>query len=179
MNKFLSLALVIALLCMVSCSSSGGNSTYKKNNPIQYEDIKPPPDLSDIDWDAMYDNLDKLKDLMEDIEFDHTYVITYYIDLEYNNSVGNEWKYGVRYNGEYVASESKIVIAGSPTKIELVAFATELDDWNDYGTTLVTFDALKVGQKETRWATVIVRENEGRYAGNTAKWYFEITIERI
>lgn len=183
MKKFLSVAVAVALLFTVSCSSSGNNSTSPKNDPIRFEDVTPPPEFPDIDLDAMQDNLDKLgsglKDLLEEIESEHTYVITYTIDLEYNNSVGNEWEYGVRYNDEYIASESKIVIANSPTEIEIVAFVTELDDWNDYGTTLVTFDVLKVGQKQTKRATVIVRENEGRFTGNTAEWSFEITIERI
>lgn len=182
MERLLCAALAVALLFMVSCSSSGSNST-SQNDPILYEDITPPPEFPDIDLDAMQDNLDKLgsglKDLWEEIESEHTYVITYTIDLKYNNSVGNEWKYGVRYNDEYIASESKIVIADSPTEIELVAFAIELDEWNDYGTTFVTFDALEIGQSQTKWATVIVREDEGRFAGNTAKWYFEITVERI
>lgn len=108
-----------------------------------------------------------------------TYVVTYYRELRYNNSVGNEWRIGVSYNDEYIASSSKIVVDSSLTEIELVAFATELDKWNDYGTTQVTFDALDIGQWQTMWATVVVIENEGRYQGNRAEWYFEITIERI
>jgi hypothetical protein len=128
-----------------------------------------------IDWGA-WETID-----LGILETKSSFIVTYYTDLEYNNYVGNEWQYGVRYNGEYIKSESKIILTDSPTEIELVAFATELDDWNDYGTNHVAFDTdtLKVGQKQTKWATVIVRENEGRYTGNTAKWYFEITIERI
>lgn len=175
----LSIALcVILIFCVSSCTqkneSSKGSNSFSIQPPYQYHPISEP------DFDATLDALDELQSKLNDIiESQHTYVITYYIDLEYNNSVGNEWKYGVIYNNEYIENSSKIVINDSPTEIELVAFATEFDDWNDYGTTRVTFDALKVGQKQTKQAAVIVRENQGRYTGNTAKLYFEITIERI
>lgn len=160
------------IFCLVSCAQE--YSSADKNIASPYPTT--PKTQTTPDWNAIRDNLD---DALEQIESTHTYIITYYIDLEYNNSVGNEWRYGVSYNGEYIESSSKIVIKDSPTEIDLVAFATELDEWNDYGSTLIAFDALSIGQKQTKWATVIVRENQGRYTGNTAKWYFEITIERI
>lgn len=177
------LCIALCIVLLFSITSCGNEKAYEDGN---YDDYTIPETLSPPDWNDVQDALDALdelesgsKDAFEQIESKHTYVITYSTDLKYNNSVGNEWRCGVRYNDEYISSSSKIVIADSPTEIELVAFATELDDWNDYGTTYVTFDALKVGQHQTKWVTVIVRENEGRYTGNTAKWCFEITIERI
>ena len=166
-----SLILMInVLLCSSACTQNGSSKVSNSSTispSYKYPQLSPSPN-----WDA-------LDGLQIQIESFPTYVITYTTKLEYNNSVGSEWKCGVRYNGEYIASSNKIVITNSSTNIELVAFATELDEWDDNGTTLVTFDTLKVGEKQTKWATVIVRENEGRYTGNTAKWYFEITVERI
>lgn len=164
----LSIALCVNfILCSSSCTQNDSSKSSNSSSIQPQYQYKPLSEIPSFpDFDAIFESI-------------HTYVITYSIELEYNHSVGNEWKYGVRYNDEYISSSSKIVITDSPTEIELVAFATELDKWNDYGKTYITFDALKVGQKQTKYATVIVRENEGRYTGNTAKWYFEITIERI
>jgi hypothetical protein len=135
------------------------------------------------EFDSMQEDLDafesELKEAFNQIESTHVYVVSYSTDLRYNNSVGTDWRCGILYNDEYIESSSKIVITDSPTEIKLVAFATEFDDWTDYGSTPVVFNALNIGQQQSMWATVIVRENNGRYTGNTAEWYLEITIERI
>lgn len=106
-----------------------------------------------------------------------TYVITYSARLARNNSVGNQWGRGIKYNGEYIEPGTPIEILGN--KIMIVAAATEYDDCNDYGQTYVSFDSLGVGEKCTQEVSVVVRENRGRYSGNTAEWIFEITLERI
>lgn len=172
--------LIIVLCVSLSLSSCSYSQTgYDTNYDSKKELVIPP----EPDWDAIHDSLDELeaglKDVLEQIGSQHTYRITYSIDLKYNNSVGDEWKYGVSYNNKYIASSSEILIADTPTEVNLVAFAIELDDYNDYGSTNVTFDALEVGQKQTKRVTVLVRENNGRYTGNTAKWQFDITIKRI
>ena len=152
--------------------SSKGSDSSSIRPPSQYQPKPQPPETPTLDFDI--ETFD-----WSDLFSEHTYVITYYTELEYNNSVGDEWRKGVIYNGEKITNSSRIVVDESTTEIEIVAYATELDKWNDYGEALVTFDALEKGQKQTKWVTFIVREDEGRYAGNTAKWYFEITIERI
>ena len=177
------------VLCLVLsfCSSSCSQNKVDKNDsasinlPSQYQPMPEP--LLPADLESMCDALDKLeselKDALEQIESKHTYVINYDADLKYNNSVGNEWRYGVRFDDEYIASSNNIVVADSLTEIKFVVFAIELDDWNDYGATQVTFEPIEFGQKQTKRVTVIVQENNGRYTGNIAKWYFELTIERI
>lgn len=170
MNFFkiaVSIALCVTLIfCLFSCTK---NESVKGANDSSIRPLETPS----FDFDTI-----ETADLGE-LFSEHTYVVTYRVELEYNNSVGNEWIKGVQYNGEQIASSSKIVVDKSLTEIEFEAFATELDTWDDYGSTCVVFDALEVGQEQTKWATVIVTEDEGRYTGNTAKWYFEITIERI
>ena len=161
------------ICCLLACTQENSNT----NKPIQTTSQT----LATPSWPSTQATFDEssLRDIFDQIESTHTYIITYSVNLEYNNSVGNEWDYGIIYNNEYIESSSVIIIKDNPTKIELVAFATELDDWNDCGTTTITFDALSVGEKQTGWATVIVKENNGRYEGNTAEWYFDIMIERI
>ena len=158
--------MVLCVAC-VFCSScvQGGSDTGFDNTSAR------PPETPSFDTVEIPD--------YGELFSKHTYVVTYTRELTYNNSVGNEWEKGVRYDGEYISSSSKIIVDASLTEIALEAFATELDQWDDYGSTSVTFDALDVGQEQTKWATVIVVENEGRFKGNRAEWYFEITIKRI
>ena len=157
--------------CLFSCMREKAITNTSTNTTSQT--------LSTPNWTSTFTTFTFDESIFKQIEFVHTYIITYTADLEYNNSVGNEWDYGIRYNNEYIESSSKIVISNSPTKIEFVIFATEFDDWHDHGTTSISFDALSVGEKQTGWATVVVRENNGRYEGNTAQWYFNITLERV
>lgn len=172
-NFFKIVASIVLCVTFIFCSSScarddsGTGSNGSSIRPLQ------PLETPSFDFDTV-----ETRDWSE-LFSKHTYFVTYHMELEYNNSVGSEWEKGVRYNGEYVSSSSRIVVDDSLAEIELEVFATELDEWNDDGTTHVTFDALEVGQTQTKWATVVVIEDEGRYKGNTAEWYFEITIERI
>lgn len=176
----------IVVLCIASvwglCACSYGESKTKSNNHTQINEsfVEPPPkpdfEALQMDW-AEWEKEWELA--FEQINSRHTYVITYSVELQYNHSVGNEWDYGLSYNNSYIRSGSKIIVPDSPATVTLTAFANESDVYTDYGSTLITFDSLEIGQKQSKWATVIVRENNGRYTGNTAKWYFEITIERV
>ncbi len=166
------------ILCSLSCTQNDSTAEPSPRPSYQYQTMPEMPD-----FESMQEALDALesglKDAINQVESTHVYVISYSTELRYNDSVGTEWQCGILYNDEYISSSSQIVITDSPTEIELVAFATEFDDWTDYGSTLVVFDALNIGQQQSMWATVIVTENNGRYTGNTAEWYLEITIERI
>lgn len=109
---------------------------------------------------------------------EHSYIITYSARLKSNNHVGDSWRYGITYDGEFISSGSVIEFKeGFPLTIQ--AFAKEIDSYNDYGSARVTFESLAVGKKQSKEVIVTVRENRGRYAGNTAQWSFNITIERI
>lgn len=162
-----------------SCAQN--NLTQGNNSNSIQSSYFPMPE--EPDWDAIQSALSDLElglnDALNQIESTHIYRITYNMNLEYNNSVGDEWDCGISYNDEYIKSGSQIIIPTSVQDIKLVAFANELDEWTDFASTCVTFDFLEAGEKETGWATVVVIENNGKYTGNIAKWYFEIAIERI
>ena len=107
-----------------------------------------------------------------------TYEVTYSARCTQNDSVGGEWDCGIKYNGEVVESGSYITV--SNRRCRITAFATEFDSSrNDYGTKNISFGLLDVGEVKAKTFTVTVRENGGRYSGNTAKWDFVVTVRRI
>ena len=166
-NIYVILLCVILSLC--ACTQSGSeSSTHTKNYP-SYEYIQP-PELPTFEIET-FDS--------EKWEGDSTYKITYSAWMDYNNSVGDSWGYGLKYDGEYIKSGSRVSCAKIARGITVTAYAVEYDNVTDYGSAYVTFDSIDVGEKKTKEVTVTVRENRGRYAGNTAQWIFKITVERI
>lgn len=105
------------------------------------------------------------------------YYIRYSAKCVTNDSVGNEWGYGLMYDGEEYESRSHITITNT-TPISIRVFATEYDSDDDYGSAKIDFDSLTSGEVITKEATVTVRENKGRYKGNRAVWEFTVTLER-
>lgn len=164
MKKFIIVAMCIVLsFQLLSCSQSSGTtpSKDKVGNPYL--------DLPSYELDVPDVNLSFKEPI---------FVITYSASLVKNNSVGNDWERGLKYNGETISSGSRIT-HDPQTSLSLTAFAIEDDSYDDKGSANVTFDCLEIGQKKTKQVSVIVRENKGRYKGNTAKWTFDITVERI
>ena len=165
MKRLLGVAICVVLCFhLLSCSQTGGKDKQPNAG------YSPPSDLPSFDFD-----------LPDDFELnfkDATFVVTYSARLVKNNSVGNDWERGLKYNGETISSGSRITQEANDG-LSLTAFAIEYDSWNDRGSTNITFDCLEVGEKKTKQVSVIVRENKGRYTGNTAKWTFDITVERI
>lgn len=169
MKKFLTIVLCL-VLCLQSCSHEPNRDNTSK------EEYSPPPDLQALEEDIAQslEDLENFEIVLEDA----SYEITYTAKLKQNNSVGDDWGYGIKHNDEIIKS-GDCVTQWSILRLEVTAFAIEYDSYNDRGSANVTFDSLEVGETQTKEVTVIVRENRGRYSGNTAKWSFEITVERI
>lgn len=190
MKRIIKIACVVVLcvavcLCSSACDGSG-NETEPQNDYsyYPYQDIKPPPKIEipkipdyslDLDFDKILGGNNTSTSKWDS---DSVFVITYYTSLSYNNSVGNEWGYGVKYNGEYVESGSRVEVSDT-LLVDITAYVVEFDSYNDYSSKTVSFKPLCIGEKNSKEVTITVRENNGRYTGNTAQWVFEIIIERI
>lgn len=177
MKKFIKpigVVLLIAALNFGSCSEAV-IEPKSQTNTNSYKEVQPPPEfkpLETIDFDQLRLDLEKIFE-------EKTYVITYSAWIAYNNHVGNSWGYGLSYDGEYVESGSQITFDDVSSSLQNIkVYAVEYDSLNDYGSAYVSFDSLNVGEKQTKSVAVFVSENRGRYSGNTAKWNFEITVER-
>jgi len=113
-------------------------------------------------------------------------VILEMIELDYNNHVGNEWSFSMDINGQDVSvsqyQENQTVydetIIGSET-LRITAQAVERDTYSDSGSAGQTFviSCTDAGSEpEYGKLEVLVREDRGRYAGNTALWRFYIRV---
>ena len=175
MKKFIQIICIIAFcisssLFSYSCPESGNETNSPKKHNYLYEDIQPPPEIPTFEAHTI--NLDEW-------EGEKTYTITYSAWLAYNNHVGDYWGYGLEYNGVYIESGSCVACPKIQRGIYITAYAFESDEITDYGSAYVCFDSLDVGEEQTKEVTVTVRENRGRYSGNTAQWVFEITVKRL
>ncbi|GEM_PF-1150237 len=106
------------------------------------------------------------------------------LDLVYNDSVGNDWSFAVEIN------DARIAVSG-PTQIfqdqfegtlelKIRAIAQENDSVPDVGSSseTITIECPETQQvEEMLTLEVRVRENRGRYAGNTALWRFDFSIK--
>lgn len=97
-----------------------------------------------------------------------------------NNSVGNDWSYTCWVNNEYIGKGDTIdLTAKSDSKITLNATAKEHDKFPDSGSNTLDIDIKDISTTEKIYKIeVTVKENRGRYSGNTAKWLFEFTVNR-
>lgn len=175
-------SLFLVLLTLSAFEDTDENETESTSYPYYlFEDIQPPPEfvpIEPITWEHLIDP-SYTGTFAPTVEYkEHSYIITYSARLKSNNHVGDSWTYGLTYEGENIESGSIVECVGAPNLI-VRAYAKEFDDYNDYGSTQVTFITLNIGEKQKREVTVTVRENKGRYKGNTAKWSFDITVERI
>ncbi len=103
------------------------------------------------------------------------------IDCISNNHVGNEWAFGCTVNKKDLSEGKSIVVTTTPSgKISIVSTAEEEDSIPDVGskTLSVSVSKLKAGKEATYTSRVTVRENRGRYSGNTAVWEFTYIIKR-
>ena len=178
MKKFFKTISIVSLclalgLCLHSCVQKGSESTSQKHY-YSYTDIQPPPKIPTFEFETF-----DLGIWEKEREKEKTYMITYSALLSCNNNVGNSWGYGLKYGGEYIESGCYVACNGISRGIYVTAYAIEYDNYNDYGSTYVSFDSLNVGEKRSKEVAVTVRENRGRYSGNTAQWVFQITVERI
>ena len=104
--------------------------------------------------------------------------ISYSASLIYNNSVGNEWSTWIEIDGKklYQGQNLEIEVSGND-EIVIIAYACEDDSMPDIGYKQITIPVSELNPDQNVYtAEVIVRENGGRYSGNTAKWKFSISI---
>lgn len=173
-KRILCIALCVVMSILVSCDSSNNkDDTYKAT--YSAEAIR--KQQQEIEAISKYWSTYEIETF--ELNFKTTIEITYTCKLTYNNSVGNEWRKGVLYNDEFVDSGSNIIPPSDASTIALTFYATELDEYNDYGSYEVIFDIPQEGKSISKTITVNVRENNGRYTGNYATWTFYVTIERI
>ena len=175
MKKLLAIMLsVLVLPTLLSCEletpidSADQNDSASNYNDSPSNNNNADTDISDVPPPVTSERKEKKH-----------YVITFAAQIIKNNSVGNSWSSGVKFNGNTVAY-GETIEADPPAVLSLVAYAVEEDKANsDHGNATVEFSDIAIGEKETKTVTVTVTENEGRYKGNTAEWEFNITIERI
>ncbi len=108
------------------------------------------------------------------------YQITCYTTLVYNHHVGNEWNCRAKIKGKTLRDGSSCTVSsGSP--ITIVSKVTENDKRPDTASSAkhIKISNLSSGQTKKFSTKVTVRENSGRYSGNTAKWKFSYVIKRI
>ncbi len=106
------------------------------------------------------------------------------VDLVYNNHVGNDWTLELFVNDQqvpvYQFGIPKVVwtttFSGAVT-VTVTARAIEEDKYPDIGFTTKTFTIACPSYPQEATLEVLVRENRGRYAGNTALWRFQIRVE--
>jgi len=108
--------------------------------------------------------------------------ISFTKDLEYNNSVGNEWIFDIEINGNKFNNNenSKTLSFKTNDKLKINAKVIEADNISDVGRNSIEIDLKKLdlSKKNTFEIPVIVRENRGRYSGNTAMWNLKFSISR-
>lgn len=116
----------------------------------------------------------------EKTESDYTITLSHYMD--YNNSVGNDWYYEFYINNHQIDPDETIVIhADFPSKFSASSYYCENDSYPDCGYSKGNYSPTKE-QLLTGYTIkqeTIVREDRGRYSGNTAKWVTEYKINAV
>ena len=100
--------------------------------------------------------------------------------MDYNDHVGNEWGTSVEINGKDLDYGNEISVSlTNSNSIKITVYATEFDSIpdNSSNTKYIKLKDLKDGVNKIIVNTT-VRENRGRYSGNTAKWSFEFEIRK-
>ena len=100
------------------------------------------------------------------------FYITYTLTMVSNNHVGNEWSTSVTVNGTRIRNEAPLdFVPGS--RITVKATVTEGDNVPDCASGSLK---LRIVDEASDSVIITVKENKGRYAGNTAKWKLTCTI---
>ena len=104
------------------------------------------------------------------------YRVTYDCYMTSNHSVGNDWYEDLLYKGDFVRSGSVLTL---PESFSFRCEITEHDASPDIGSKTVSFSNVEIGETQEKTVTIIVREDNGRYTGNTAVWEVTVTVERL
>ncbi len=100
------------------------------------------------------------------------YVIQYKFTLQSNHSVGNDWKKSVTVNGRERKSGDTVTGKANDC-ITLHCTVWEEDSVPDIGNTTVN---IRLADGATGTVRITVRENRGRFKGNTAVWEFSYSV---
>ena len=100
--------------------------------------------------------------------------------LEYNDHVGNEWGFGLESN-EVVHTFDDTILLPFTGKSKIRFFVQEIDTYTEEVSQWLEIDPsiLEYGKTYTKRLEFVVRENMGRYAGNTAKWVLQFRYQKI
>ena len=100
--------------------------------------------------------------------------------LEYNDHVGNEWGFGVESN-KVVHTFDDTILLPFTGKSKIRFFVQEIDTYTEEVSQWLEIDPsiLEYGKTYTKRLEFVVRENMGRYAGNTAKWVLQFRYQKI
>ena len=99
-----------------------------------------------------------------------------------NNHVGNDWGFNCTVNKKDLSEGDSIEISTTLSgKITIKSTAEEYDKYPDIGSKSLTISVskLKPNTDNTYSSSVTVRENRGRYSGNTATWKFIYIIQKL
>lgn len=135
-----------------------------------------------------YDNHKGLNGVLKEVDVENLGVIEIMevsitlnsLYMEYNYSVGNEWGYGFSVNGvEFNRGSTHKFTVDPDESLVIEAAMTEYDKISDNGYNRVyyTSEELKNKNDFSDLIEVRVKENRGRYSGNSALWKFKYSIK--
>lgn len=99
--------------------------------------------------------------------------------LIYNDHVGNEWDYYLEYDGQVIEilQTKEFIINGNEVLIIKAVLGETEEKYNDYNEEYISIDLTgNIDDEFLISQSVILREGNGRYAGNTAKFDFNVKI---
>ncbi len=159
---------LLIFVCVCLCFSMSSCDAYNKDTDN---------DISDSDNADKEDNTEK--DPAPSQKIEESYMITYNATMVENNSIGEDWSFGVKFGSEELELGEIVTIDEEETPL-FVIFVNEYDAGNsDYTEMSVEFEGLELDEEETQVMTVVVTENDGRFSGNIAVWEFSITCKRV
>lgn len=101
--------------------------------------------------------------------------------LIYNDHVGNEWAHALEMDGKYFSIYNPFLV--ETNAVYKVKFTTSEanETYPDAASAPLNIDPSKLDwEKEySKTLEVIVKERNGRYAGNTAKWQVTIHFKKF
>lgn len=161
LNLFI-LILICVCLCfsMVSCNESGDDlgNDQSNSNPVNDDSNKEPEPPK------------KVKE---------SYMVTFYAEEVENNSVGEDWSYGVKFGTKEI-EQGEVVTIDEDEILSFIIFVSEYDAGSpDYTEMTVIFEDMEIDSEVTQLVDVTVTEKGGSHSGNTAIWKFSITCKRI
>lgn len=100
------------------------------------------------------------------------YRVTASFDMDYNDHVGNDWSYYASVNGVRIKDGGSTITCKAGKPITVYAKCVEDDTYPDVGENTYEFTppASYIGDTFYASVGVVVTEDRGRYAGNTAKF---------